>query len=275
MPKRRNPIFENRVTGKLSNMSVSLQTEQKNGLTAAPALESRPVRMRTEGGLTASLHKLWAIANKDLRAELRAKEIFSTMATFSVLAVVIFGMAFELRVPRPEMIVPGVLWVVILFTGILGLNRSFGAEVDRGSLAALLLAPVERSAIYFGKMLANLIFLLTTELIILPAVLVIFNVNVFRLWILLGLLLGTIGYVSVGTLFAALAANTRARESMLPILLLPVMLPVFIAGVKITAIVLDERGSGDLQRWLTMLVVYDLIFITVAFLVFDLIWEES
>lgn len=275
MPKRRNPIFENRVIGKLSNMSVSLQTEQKNGLTTAPALESRPVRMRTEGGLTAYLYKLWAIANKDLRAELRAKEIFSTMATFSVLAVVIFGMAFELRVPRPEMIVPGVLWVVILFTGILGLNRSFGAEVDRGSLAALLLAPVERSAIYFGKMLANLIFLLTTELIILPAVLVIFNVNVFRLWILLGLLLGAIGYVSVGTLFAALAANIRARESMLPILLLPVMLPVFIAGVKITAIVLDERGIGDLQRWLTMLVVYDLIFITVAFLVFDLIWEES
>lgn len=254
-------------------MSVSLQTEQKIPL-ATPELESRPVRMRTEGGLTAYLRKLWAIANKDLRAELRAKEIFSTMATFSVLAVVIFGMAFELRVPRPEMIVPGVLWVVILFTGILGLNRSFGAEVDRGSLAALLLAPVERSAIYFGKMLANLIFLLTTELIILPAVLVIFNVNVFRLWILLGLLLGTIGYVSVGTLFAALAANTRARESMLPILLLPVMLPVFIAGVKITAIVVDDRGLGDLQRWLTMLAVYDLIFITVAFLVFDLIWEE-
>ena len=167
------------------------------------------------------------------------------------------------------------LGVVILFTGILGLNRSFGAEVDRGSLAALLLAPVERSAIYFGKMLANLLFLLTTELIILPAVLVIFNVNVFRVWILLGLLLGTVGYVSVGTLFAALAANARARESMLPILLLPVMLPVFIAGVKITAIVLDDRGLGDLQRWLGILTVYDLIFVTVAFLVFDLIWEET
>jgi len=256
-------------------MSVSLQTEQKVVLATPPALESRPVQMRTGGGLVAYLRKLWAIANKDLRAEIRAKEIFSTMATFSVLAVVIFGMAFDLRVPHPEMIVPGVLWVVILFTGILGLNRSFGAEVDRGSLAALLLAPIERSAIYFGKMLANLLFLLTTELIILPAVLVIFNVNVFRLWILLGLLLGTVGYVSVGTLFAALAANTRARESMLPILLLPVMLPVFIAGVKITAIVLDDRGLGDLQRWLAILTVYDLIFITVAFLVFDLIWEEA
>ena len=216
-----------------------------------------------------------AIAIKVLRAEIRAKEIFSTMAAFSVLAVVIFGMAFDLRVPNPVMIAPGVLWVVVLFTGILGLNRSFGAEVDRGSLAALLLAPLDRSAIYFGKMLANLLFLLAAELIILPAILVIFNVNVFQPWILVGLFLGTLGYVSVGTLFAALAANARARESMLPILLLPVMLPIFMAGVKITAIVLDNRGLGDLQRWLMILAVYDLIFITIAFLVFDLIWEEA
>ncbi|MFN8487004.1 MAG: heme exporter protein CcmB [Caldilineaceae bacterium] len=256
-------------------MSISLRTEQEQALNAPPKLESRPAQMRTGGGFGAYLAKLWAIAIKDLRAEIRAKEIFSTMAAFSVLAVVIFGMAFDLRVPNPVMIAPGVLWVVVLFTGILGLNRSFGAEVDRGSLAALLLAPLDRSAIYFGKMLANLLFLLAAELIILPAILVIFNVNVFQPWILVSLLLGTVGYVSVGTLFAALAANARARESMLPILLLPVMLPIFMAGVKITAIVLDNRGLGDLQRWLMILTVYDLIFITIAFLVFDLIWEEA
>lgn len=255
-------------------MNVSLQTKQEQALNPPPKLESRPAQMRTEGGFAAYLRKLWAIAIKDLRAEIRAKEIFSTMAAFSVLAIVIFGMAFDLRVPNPVMIAPGVLWVVVLFTGILGLNRSFGAEVDRGSLAALLLAPVDRSAIYFGKMLANLLFLLAAELIILPAILVIFNVNVFQGWILVSLLLGTLGYVSVGTLFAALAANVRARESMLPILLLPVMLPIFMAGVKITALVLDNRGLGDLQRWLAILTVYDLIFITIAFLVFDLIWEE-
>jgi len=256
-------------------MSISLQTEQEEARNTPPKLESRPAQMRTEGGFGTYLSKLWAIAIKDLRAEIRAKEIFSTMAAFSVLAVVIFGMAFDLRVPNPVMIAPGVLWVVVLFTGILGLNRSFGAEVDRGSLAALLLAPLDRSALYFGKMLANLLFLLAAELIILPAILVIFNVNVFQPWILVGLFLGTLGYVSVGTLFAALAANARARESMLPILLLPVMLPIFMAGVKITAIVLDNRGLGDLQRWLMILAVYDLIFITIAFLVFDLIWEEA
>ncbi len=255
-------------------MSVLLQSEQNNVLVTTPGLESRPVQMHTGGGLAAYLRKLWAIAHKDLRAEIRAKEVFSTMAAFSVLAVVIFGMAFDLRVAYPVTVVPGVLWAVILFTGVLGLNRSFGAEVDRGSLAALLLAPVDRSAIYFGKLLANLCFLLATECITLPAIVVIFNVNVFHTWILVSLLLGTVGYVTVGTLFAALSASVRARESMLPILLLPVMLPVFMAGVKVTGIVLDGRGLNDLQRWLGILVAYDLIFIIVAFLVFDLIWEE-
>jgi hypothetical protein len=105
-------------------------------------------QMRTKGGFGAWLRKVWAVARKDLRAEFRAKEVFATMATFSVLAVVVFGLAFDLRVPDPEMVAPGVLWVVVLFGGVLGLNRTFGAEVDRGSLAALLLAPMDRSVIY-------------------------------------------------------------------------------------------------------------------------------
>jgi heme exporter protein B len=167
-----------------------------------------------------------------------------------------------------------VIWVAILFTGVLGLNRSFGAEMDRGSLAALLLAPVDRSAIYFGKLLAQFIFLLLTEAVILPVTLVIFDLNVLHPWILVGVVLGTFGYVAVGTLFAALAVSSRARESMLPILLLPVMVPVFTAGVGLTSNVLDGRVLADFQRWLWVLTVYDLVFVAVAYLVFDLIWEE-
>ncbi|RIK40020.1 MAG: hypothetical protein DCC55_16300 [Chloroflexi bacterium] len=231
--------------------------------------------MRTEGGAAAYLSKVWAVAAKDLRAELRAKEIIGIMVTFSVLAVVIFGMAFDLRVPQAEMIVPGVLWVVVLFAGVLGLNRSFSAEVDRGSLAALLLAPVDRSALYFGKLVANLVFTLLAEALILPVMLVLFDVSLFHPLVLAALVLGTVGYVAVGTLFAAMTASTRTRESMLPVLLLPVMVPVFMAGVKLTAIVVDGRGFGDMQRWLGILVAYDVIFVTVAFLVFDLIWEET
>jgi heme exporter protein B len=231
--------------------------------------------MRSGAGIGGYLRKIRAVAGKDLRTELRAKETFSTMAAFGLLAVVIFGLAFDLRVPDPAMVVPGVLWVVILFAGVLGLNRAFGAEMDRGSLAALLLAPVDRSAIYFGKLAAQFVFLLATEAIILPVIYVIFDVNVLQPWILLGVALGSLGYVSVGTLFAALTANTRSRETMLPILLLPVMAPVFVAGVGLTANVLDGRVLADFQRWLLVLLTYDLVFLTVAYLVFDLIWEEA
>jgi heme exporter protein B len=173
------------------------------------------------------------------------------------------------------MVVPGVLWVVILFSGVLGLNRSFGAEVDRGTLAALLLAPVDRSAIYFGKFLTHLSFMLINAAVILPFLVVLFNINLMQLWIIVGVVLGTVGYSAVGTLFAALAANSRARESLLPILLLPVLAPIFMAGVALSAAVLDGRAFGDFQRWFWVMVVYDLLFITVAYLLFDLIWEEA
>ena len=238
-------------------------------------LESQAVQMRTRGGFLAFMGKAWAITRKDLRAEIRAKEIFSTMVAFSVLAVVIFGLAFDLRVPRPEMVVPGVLWVVVLFAGVLGLNRSFGAEVDRGSMSSLLLAPMDRSAIYFGKLVANLVFMLATAALIVPLILIIFNISLLHPGIMSGLFLGILGYVSVGTLFAALTATSRARETMLPILLLPVMVPVFVAGVGLTANILDGREFADYRRWLAMMAVYDLVFLIIAFLVFDLIWEEA
>ncbi len=231
--------------------------------------------MRTGGGFGAYVGKVFAIAHKDLRSEWRAREIIGTMMAFSVLAVVIFGMAFDLRVPEADMVVPGVFWVIILFSGVMGLNRSFGAEVDRGSLAALLMAPVDRSAIYFGKMLASLVFMLSTELLIIPVILVMFDINLMRTWILVGALLGTIGYVAVGTLFAGLTANTRSRETMLPVLLLPVMVPIFVAGVALTAGVIDGKEFSDFRHWVGILLGYDLIFLTVAYMVFDMIWEDA
>lgn len=219
--------------------------------------------------------KVFAITKKDLLAEMRAKETLGTMIAYSVLAVVVFGLAFDLRVPDAQMVAPGVLWVVLLFAGVLGLNRVFGAELEGGGLSSLLLAPVDRSAIYFGKLLAQLVFMLIMEAIILPLILVIFDVNLFNPWILLAVLLGTIGYLSVGVLFAALTVNTRARESMLPILLLPVMVPIFVAGVGLTANVLDGREFADFGRWIIILGVYDFVFLVIAYIVFDLIWEGA
>jgi heme exporter protein B len=212
--------------------------------------------MRTGGGFGAYLRKVWAVALKDLRAEFRAKEIVLTMAAFSILAVSVF-------------------WVTVLFGGVLGLNRAFGAEADRGSLAALLLAPMDRSVIYFGKLFAGLIFMLIVDALVLPVILVIFDVSLFQPLNLLGIFLGSLGYVAVGTLFAALTANTRARESMLPILLLPVMVPVFVAGVGLSSALIDGRSMDGVLRWLLVIAGYDLLFLTIAYLVFDMIWEEA
>lgn len=232
------------------------------------------VQMRTGGGAGAFLRKVGAIAMKDLRAELRGREVFSTMTMFSVLAVIIFGMAFDLRVPDAAMVAPGVLWVIILFGGVLGLNRSFGAEMDRGTLPALLMAPMDRSAIYFGKVLANFVFTLATGLVILVIMYFVFDVNMLQPLIFLAVALGTLGYVSVGTIFAALTATTRARESMLPILLLPVMVPVFVAGVALTSAAIDGRNLSSAGNWLGILAGFDLVFLVVAYLLFDIILEE-
>ena len=238
-------------------------------LTGGGAVRSR------DGGLTAYLRRVWAVAQKDVRTELRAKEIVATMAAFAVLAAVVFGLAFDLRVPRPELVVPGILWVIILFTGVLGLERSFGSEIDRGTLTGLLLAPVERSALYCGKVAANLLYFLIVEALLTPTLLILFDVNLMRPMILLGLFLGALGYAIVGTLFAALTVRSRAREALLPILLLPALAPLFIAGVSLTAVVLDARPAGDVWRWLAILALYDALFLAIAFLLFDLIWEQG
>ncbi|MEZ4861513.1 MAG: heme exporter protein CcmB [Caldilineaceae bacterium] len=247
-----------------------------DALTAAltEALTGQPVQVNTANSLRRYWRKVWLLMAKDLRIELRAKEVIGVMLAFTALSVIIFGLAFDLRVPRASMVVPGVLWGVLLFSGILGLNRSFSAELDRHTLIALLLAPVDRSALYLGKFLANLLFMGLMTGLLLPVILFIFDVNLFHFWIFVALALGILGYTGVGVLFAALTVSTRARESLLPILLLPIMAPVFMAGLKVTEQVLDGRVWTDFQNWLGMLVAFDCIFLTAAFLVFDLIWED-
>jgi heme exporter protein B len=220
------------------------------------------------------LRKVSAIVWKDVTAELRTKDIFSGMFVFALLAVVIFQFAFDLRADNVRLVAPGVIWVAIAFAGVLGLNRSFILEQDRGSLEGLLLAPVDRSAIYFGKLIGNLIFILAVELVLLPVASVFFNIWLLSPAILLFVALGTIGFAAVGTLFSALSVNTRAREVLLPILLFPIMVPVFIAGVRATSGLLDGEAFSELGHWLRLLLAYDAIFIAAAFLLFDYVVEE-
>ncbi|MCX6031276.1 MAG: heme exporter protein CcmB [Chloroflexi bacterium] len=215
-----------------------------------------------------------AIVWKDIRAELRTKDIFSSMMVFALLATVVFNFAFELRVPDMKMVAPGIIWVAVTFAGTLGLNRAFVIEQDKGSLAGLLLAPMDRAAIYFGKMLGNLVFMLVVEAILLPLVMIFFNLPILTGSHVLVLLLGTYGFAAVGTIFSAIAVNTRAREVLLPILIFPVLIPVLVAGVKMTGGLLDGETLGSMGNWLQLIGIYNVVFTVVAYLTFGFVMEE-
>jgi heme exporter protein B len=220
------------------------------------------------------LRAIWAVLWKDLSAELRGREMLSAMLVFALLVILIFNFALELDATTRANVTSGVLWVTFAFAGTLGLNRSMAMEKDRGCLDGLLLAPVDRSAIYFGKALSNLVFMLVVEAIVLPVYSVLYNTNLFNPGLILVILLGSIGYVAVGTLLAAMAVQTRTRDILLPILLFPVVIPVLIAAVKASSGFLQGIPMADIWPWLNLLIVYDIIFTAVAFMVFDYIVEE-
>jgi len=211
---------------------------------------------------------------KDLVAEMRSKELISAMLVFSVIVVVVFNFAVELRVELARQTSLGFLWVTILFSGMLGLNRSLAREKDRGCLDGLLLCPINRGMIFLGKMAGNLIFILLTELVVIPLFIFLFDVPFYRPLQLLVIVLGTVGFASVGTLLSAMAVHTRAREVMLPIILLPVTIPLVLAAVRASRVILEGRAMSEFLPWAGILVAMDLVFLTVAYFTFDYIVEE-
>jgi len=186
----------------------------------------------------------------------------------------IFNFALELDAKTRTSVTSGVLWVTFAFAGTLGLNRSMAVEKDRGCLDGLLLAPVDRSSIYFGKAISNLIFMLVVEAIVLPVYSLLYNSNLFQPGLLLVILLGSIGYVAVGTLLSAMAVQTRTRDVLLPILLFPLAIPVLIAAVKASGGFLQGLEFSEIQTWINLLLVYDVIFIAISYMFFDYIVEE-
>ena len=215
-----------------------------------------------------------AVVWKDLQAEFRSRELFSAMLVFSLLIILIFNFALELDVKTRQSVTAGVLWSTFAFAGTLGLNRSMAIEKDRGCLDGLLLAPVDRSAIYFGKVISNLVFMLIVEAIVLPVYSILYNVNLFEPGLLMVILLGSIGYVAVGTLLAAMSVQTRTRDILLPILLFPVAIPVLLAAVKASGGLLAGVPFEEVQFPISLLIAYDVIFIAVAFMTFENIVEE-
>ncbi len=217
---------------------------------------------------------VWAIVGKDLAAELRRRELLSAMLVFSLLVILIFNFALELNPRERQGVTAGVLWVTFAFAGTLGLNRSMAVEKDRGSLDGLLLAPMDRSAIYFGKMMGNLLFMFIVEIIVLPVYSVLYNTNLLQLGLLAVIALGSVGYVAVGTLLASMSVHARAREVLLPILLFPVALPVLISAVRASSGFLQGLDAAYMWGSLNILIAYAVIFLAVAYMVFDYVVEE-
>jgi heme exporter protein B len=223
------------------------------------------------------LGQLRTLIWKDLLVEARGRETVLAGAVFALLVLVIFNFAFDLRVENVAAVAPGVLWVTITFVGVLSLGRAFARERDRRTLDGLLLAPVDRSALYLAKVLTSIASMLVVEVVALPVFIGLFNLAVDLPLLVLALVLGTIGLAGVGTLFAAIAAHTRAREVLLPLLLFPIQVPVILATVKSTSAAIRVPGLDppEVGQWLGLLVAFDALFLGLSVLLFDYAIEED
>jgi heme exporter protein B len=222
------------------------------------------------------LNQIAAIIWKDFTVELKTRELFVSMFIFAVLVILIFIFSVDLSIINSNQVGPGVLWVAILFSGTIGLNRSFMLEKENQCIQGLMLAPIDRSAIYFGKMISNLVFLLIMEAFILPIFMVFFNVDLIShiFPLLFVILIGTIGFSALGTLLSSLSANLKTRDIMLPILLYPLMVPIAIASVKMTGQVLMGEELSSVMKWIGLTLCFDIIFIGASIMTIDHILEE-
>ena len=224
--------------------------------------------------MSAVVRPVLALLWKDILLELRTKDIVVSVFLFALIVIVIFNFAIDPTPERVAVIAPGILWVAFVFGGVVGLTRSFALEKDQGNLHGLMLAPVGRDTIYFGKTLGVLVFMVIVEAITFPVFAVLFNLSLALPELVPVVLLGTLGIASVGTVFSAMAVNTRSREVMLPILFLPVVIPVVVAAVEASGVIIRGESGSDLVRWIPLLAVFDTVFLVIGPIAFNMVLEE-
>jgi heme exporter protein B len=220
--------------------------------------------------------QVFALLVKDLRTEWRTRELFTSMFVFAVLVVVVFNFAIGSNPDLMRQVAPGILWVALLFSTVLGLQRSIQMEVEEDCLQGLLLAMGDRSVLFVAKTVANMIYLLVVAICTLPLFSVWFRLDLLAPLAGLGLilLLGMLGFSAVGTFFSMLAVNAQARDVMLPLLFLPVSVPLTIGSVYATADLIEGKTLSDITDWLTLIGIFDIVFVVLALLVFDYVIEE-
>ena len=215
------------------------------------------------------------VAWKDVVLELRNREVVATALVFGVMLVVIFNFALNITPETVNVLAPGVLWVAFSFAGMLAMGRAFMAEREEGTLDALLLCPVSRDSLYFGKMLSMFVFMVVIEAALLPIFAVFFDFSAFSPTLFGAITLATLGFAAVGTLFAAVAANVRSREIMLPILFFPLVTPIIIGAVETSGAAIG--GGAEVvssARWLQLMAVFDAVFLVVCPWLFGIVVEE-
>ena len=227
--------------------------------------------------MRAFVRAVWIVTRKDLLIETRTREIFFTTVFFALACVLVFAFGF-VREGRPvEDAAAGILWIAIAFSGTLALGRAFERERHGETLRALLISPIDRPALYVGKLLGILVLLAAVEALVVPLIALMFQAALFdHTLLMLGLLAaGTLGFAAVGTLFAAMLVRARSRDVMLPVLLYPITVPVIIAGVRGTAALLQPEADEPMARaWLAMLVLFDVVFVTLALWTFEPVMTE-
>jgi heme exporter protein B len=223
------------------------------------------------------LTAVWLVTRKDLLIEIRSREILYTTLFFAVSCVLVFAFGFVREGRALEDAAAGILWIAIAFSGTLALGRAFERERQSETLRALLIAPIDRPALYVGKLVGILLLLGVVEAIVVPLIALMFQAPMFREPLLmLGLLVtGTIGFAAVGTLFAAMLVRARSRDVLLPVLLYPITVPVIIAGVRGTSALLQADIDIPMARaWLSMLAFFDVVFVTLALWTFEPVMTE-
>ncbi|MEP6491442.1 MAG: heme exporter protein CcmB [bacterium] len=223
-----------------------------------------------------TLGAAWLVARKDLTIEFRTRSAFFSALVFAVLAISIFYFTWDESVISPVERAPGVLWVVLTFSALLGLQRSFGLEEHDRGIDALLISPISRESIYLGKAVGNLLFLCAIQIVAIPALALFYNLPIGRpLLIVTGIvLLAMIGIVAVGTLFSAMAVNTRLADLLLPMLSLPFFVPILMNAAQAATRVLAGRPVAEAWPWLRILIAFDLVFVVACTLAFPFTLEE-
>jgi heme exporter protein B len=215
------------------------------------------------------------VAWKDLLVERRSKETLNALLFFALALLFVFQFALDADRERLGAVLPGLLWLAFILSGMLGLGRVFLVERENDCWEGLLLAPGDKSAIYLGKLAGSLVLMFVVEAIVLALFALFFNLDLAPVLPSLALVvaLGTLGFAAMGTLFAALTAQARARELLFPVLLLPVLVPVLLGTVKATEAVLLREPLADVAHWLKLLAAADVIYLVAGLLTFDFILE--